>query len=709
MKRLSAWAYAVLVAWVLPLSGQHVQNWRFWNGADGLREPYSLAISQAPNGEIWVRHGSVREMSIVGEKGVRLVPDPRRAELVSRTLRVWPAKDGTAWAIEGSGLMWFREGRWTEVLRESAGDPFLAAVPAAGSGAWVLSPEAISLYEPGTRILRGTRWSRAGAIGAFRTMVPGFEQDIWITADGGLVRFFPATGRWEERSSVGLGVTELDNPFPAAGGAVYATGVSGAGQKAALRWDAGGLTVLYRSSALRLFAWRGAGAEWLLEDQIPYLLHDGVKEKAPRPDNFPTAIHGLSTAEDGSFWLSSVDGLAQFHPGTWRTPVALHDLEVPFHTMGQGPNGHLWFGADRQLVEFTGKEWVVHALPQGVTTDVLQSDCLCLLPDGRVAVKGYHNRANRIVLYDPARKGFRIVAHPDKSREIRFIACRKDGTVWVRTAPALHLEVFDGERFTVRHRFGSEWKGADLKALLETGEGDLYLGGNEGGGVVRGGRLIPFARGTGFDGAGVFSFLALPDGGLLIGGRHRFMEYRGGRYRTLADGFDRIRSLLRTPDGAVWLAATTGIHRWKDGTLMGVGTPEGLPSAVGHRVMLDREGRLWAGTGRGLSLYYPEADRQPPVTAMRQVKNPAEAPASGFIRLHFAGADPWKLTTAERLLYRYQLDAEEWSPFRAETAIVLENLAAGGHALKVQAMDRNGNREPGYDTLTFSVAAPWYR
>jgi len=691
-----------------PLLPQTVQNWRFWDGTDGLREPYSLAISRAPNGEIWVRHGSVREMSIVGEKGVRLIPDPRRDELVSKTLRVWPASDGTAWTIDNAALMLYRNGRWVEVLRESPADPFLAAVPATAGAAWVLTATALSLYHPATRSLQPVQLAAAGLIGAFRTMVPGFNNEIWITAANGLARFLPARRQWAEQSTLSLGVTNLDHPFPSATGDLYATGAAGASQLAAVRWNSGDIHLIHRSSAIRLYAWHGAGHEWILEDQTIYLLQNGIKEKAPRPDTFPAALHGLVTAPDGSFWLSTIDGLVQFIPGTWRTPPPIRTLEAPFHTMAQAPNGHIWFGVDRHLVQFTGRDWIVHPLPRGVTTDVLQSDCLCILRDGRIAFKGYDNRANRIILYDPPRRASRIVAHPS-GREIRFIACRKDGTVWARTAPGLHLEVFDGESFQVRHRFGSEWKGADLKALLELDNGDIYLGGNEGGAAIRSGRLYPFHANDGFTDAGVFSFLSLPDGVLLVGGRHKLSELRNGRFRTLTAGFDRVRSLIRTPDGAVWIAATTGIHRWNDGMLMTIGAPEGLPSGVAHRVMLDREGRLWAGTGRGLSLRHPDADRQPPVTLLNRVRNPVEAPSSGFLRLQLSGMDPWKLTSADRLFYRYQLDAERWSPYSPEQTIALEHLSAGAHFLKVQAMDRNGNRESGFDSHSFTVAGAWYQ
>ena len=76
--------------------------------------------------------------------------------------------------------------------------------------------------------------------------------------------------------------------------------------------------------------------------------------------------------------------------------------------------------------------------------------------------------------------------------------------------------MFDGKRFEVRHELGSEWKGADLKAMLEMDNGVLYLGGNNGGGVIEGGRFRPFDASNGFSDTGVFSFLVMPGGPLLV-------------------------------------------------------------------------------------------------------------------------------------------------------------------------------------------------
>ncbi|MBS1830826.1 MAG: response regulator [Acidobacteria bacterium] len=702
-----AWIPLLLVLGVR-LEAQTAENWRFWNMRDGLREAFSRAISRAPNGDLWVRHGSVQDMSIVGPLGVRLIPEPRRDQLVntSRTTRVWPDGEGRAWTVENAALMYFDGDRWREVLQESKGRPMLGAIPGPGRSAFVLRGDGLEGYDPRTGAVHVVRASGAGGIGAFRAMIPGFRGEVWITAAKGLACFDPQRGDWRERETEVLGVRDLANPMVAPEGELYATGEVIGDRRAVVRWKDDLLRVVYRSEGQRVVAWRGAGAEWLLEDQALYLLDGGRKEKAPRNGSFPATIYDVMTFANGSFWLSTIDGLVRYEPGTWQAPVGMWGVDIPFHTMSQAGDGHIWFGAERKLVEWTGKEWNVYALPRGAATDVLQSDCLCFMRDGRIAVKGYQLDANRLILFDPRRKKFEVLDHP-AGRQIRFLACRKDGTAWVRSAPGFRLEVFDGKGFEARHELGSEWTGADLKALLEVEGGGLYLGGNNGGGVIEKGKFTAFDARQGFTDTGVFSFLVMPGGSLLVGGRRQLLAYEGGRFRKLVEGLDRVRSLVRTADGAVWLASNQGVHRWKDGTSIMSGEEEGLPSSVGHRLLLDREGRLWAGTSRGISVYHADADSESPMMLLREAKNPSEAPSSGFIRIQFSGRDPWSQTLPGRLLYRTRLDREAWSSYSAQQRVFLEGLGAGRHKLEVQVMDRNGNHGNA-DSVEFTVAEPWY-
>ena len=103
---------------------------------------------------------------------------------------------------------------------------------------------------------------------------------------------------------------------------------------------------------------------------------------------------------------------------------------------------------------------------------------------------------------------------------------------------------------------------------------------------------------------------------------------------------------------------------------------------------------MWAGTGRGLSLYDPTADRDAPRAILAR-SNAAEAPPDGNVNIAFSGVDRWKYTLADRLLFSYRLDGGPWSEFRTgDQRAAAAGWPRGRHRFEVRAMDRNGNVGP---------------
>ncbi|MBI4907200.1 MAG: hypothetical protein HY820_26485 [Acidobacteria bacterium] len=228
----------------------------------------------------------------------------------------------------------------------------------------------------------------------------------------------------------------FDHPIPGRGLEAYASGrVAGTHKRCLLRWSGGRLQSIYSSSSNRVLGWRGAnGTEWILDgNKIHYTSGAGL-EKAERRGAFPATIYGVTPQPDGGFWLSTIDGVVQHVPGVWQTPAGARDIDVTIHSITQLPSGTMWFAAGEELISLDGEQWKRYTLPGGYRTDVLQSDCLCPLNDGRLAVKGFVDDENRILLLDPVSGRFTEKTYPG-GRTIRFLACRKDGTTWVRTAP----------------------------------------------------------------------------------------------------------------------------------------------------------------------------------------------------------------------------------------------------------------------------------
>jgi signal transduction histidine kinase len=157
------------------------------------------------------------------------------------------------------------------------------------------------------------------------------------------------------------------------------------------------------------------------------------------------------------------------------------------------------------------------------------------------------------------------------------------------------------------------------------------------------------------------------------------------------------------------VASNGGVHRFMQDAWIENSLEEGMPNATARRVYEDRRGRIWVGTTRGLALFHPDADGDPPQTHIAKQPEENSVPQSAVISMVFRGDDKWKYTPRERLLYSYRLDQHDWSQFLEANYVTFSDLPAGPHSLEVRAMDRNGNVEVRPARMAFSVALPWYK
>jgi hypothetical protein len=323
------------------------------------------------------------------------------------------------------------------------------------------------------------------------------------------------------------------------------------------------------------------------------------------------------------------------------------------------------------------------------------------------------DRTDAALVMDPKSGRFTQFSHPE-GRVITMLAQRPGGGVWVgsevKGTPGFRLDVYDGASFRKILQLGSEWQGKNLRTVLERGQGEILLGGTSGGGLYRDGRFSdPFQRDSGYTDAGVFVLDRLPTGELVAGGRDQVLKYDGKSWTAMRGGMDRVRDLTATRDGALWAASASGVHRFKDGSWISHQPEEGLPSVIAYNVFQDSQGRLWAGTTRGLVLYHPEADTDAPRTILDPAANLREVPPSGEARITFSGIDKWSQTPSGRLLFSYRLDGGRWSPFQDSDTATYHRLPAGTHRFEVRSMDRNGNIDPAGQSLEFAVLLTWYR
>jgi len=98
------------------------------------------------------------------------------------------------------------------------------------------------------------------------------------------------------------------------------------------------------------------------------------------------------------------------------------------------------------------------------------------------------------------------------------------------------------------------------------------------------------------------------DGYLWIGAAHGLYRFDGVRFERFAPRgvtlpSHNIYALLATPDNGLWISfRPSGLGFLKDGKLTVVSGPEDAPNPEVFTLARDSDGRIWAGTHRGLSL-----------------------------------------------------------------------------------------------------------
>ncbi len=76
-----------------------------------------------------------------------------------------------------------------------------------------------------------------------------------------------------------------------------------------------------------------------------------------------------------------------------------------------------------------------------------------------------------------------------------------------------------------------------------------------------------------------------------------------------------VSDLLQGRDGSLWIAAPSGLYRrWPDGKFARYTGRDGLPGEFLHDLLIDHDGRLWAGTrGSGFFQFTADMTNRPPV------------------------------------------------------------------------------------------------
>jgi len=706
--------------------GQKLSRYKL---ADGLPESACVSVTAAQQGKVVVRHFRQPFISELDGYGINLVPAPENA-----VGRVYESPGGQLWTVVPGGLQEYKNDAWVfhPVAEIAAQFPqgrrgpqvSVPLYPTRQGRVMFLLPDRLMEFNaedpehPVTEVLRAANQT---ALRKFSGMILARDGGLWISGSGGLakvagpLRSVKPDSEWKEyRLPDSLQLKELGEPHEDETGSVTAIGESSTDGKFSLvLFDGQHWSAQPAGNEKIQLAWRGSGKiSWAATtDKLIQWLPD-------RPDPFENEevsarkYTDVAVEPNGAFWLATSDGLFRYAPQSWRRPASVAKFNSVVHCTAADREGRLWFISGNSLCVVEKDVENEFPFPALNAQQLQTARAIFPLKNGNIVIEAN----GELFQFEPARKAF--IAPPERTPRHQVLGFLKDGRLCVErllseNAPATtpHLEIFDGSHFEPSPDPPTDpLVASNLFAFFTAQNGDLWLGAERGTALYHEKKWRVFSSTDKSTPESVICFAEIADGKIWCATADKVWEFDGRNWSTVGRGFDRVNAMVRTRDGSVWVACNNSLLRYSQGNWVENGIEEGLPSASVRDLCEDQSGRFWAATTHGLSMYFPDADADPPQTFIQPVLDREKSvPEGGTITIAFGGRDKWKFTPQNRLLYSYRLDEHEWSSFQEVNGISFTDLPAGKHYFLVRAMDRNCNIDPKPARLEFSVVLPWYR
>jgi signal transduction histidine kinase len=705
-------------------------NWRAYRIADGLPESACISVALAPQGKVLARHLKSGSVSELDGYTVSVIPSPGPGNG-----RVYQSPGGQLWAVVAEGLQEFKNGQWMlhPVPEISAAfrarlprviDP-IPLCPARQSVVVFLLPDRLLQFNaedpdrPRTEVLLTAAQTQ---LETFSSMTLARDGGLWIAGARGLlkvpgpVRNLKPGMEWHDYAPPApLSIRDLQEPHEEDGGIVTALAeAAGRNQKMLVHFDGQHWTPEAIPVERVRHAWCGPDKTcWGATIDSLFAWPEGGREVGENDESLARQYYDVAVEPGGAFWLATSDGLFRYAPLTWRSPAYVHQINSLVHGLAEDEAGRLWFISGAGLHALQNERHQEYSLPASISNSVPGGLALFPLKNGALLLQA----GDQCLQFHTDSGSFRAVLPSPPAGSLKPLGLLKDGRLCVQIpsgeAPAqrYRLETYDGATFEPLSVPPPEPSlGPGLSTLFVAQNGDLWVSGDHGTACFHDQKWRTFTSTDKSSPESVVGFAELPDGRIWCATPDKVWAFDGRSWSAMRVGMDRINAFIGTRDGSLWVAGDSGLHRYFQGAWVENGTEEGLPGGGIRDLYEDQRGRVWAGTARGLSLYHPEADPDPPRTSTQTLTDKEKnIPAGGTITLTFSAQDKWKYTPRQRLLFSCRLDGRDWSPFQEDRSVSFTDLPAGKHYFQVRAMDRNCNIDPSPARLEFVVILPWYK
>ena len=717
LRTLLAAALLAILAWpsfaldpARPLDLYDVDVWR-----DGLPQYLVRAVHQTRDGYLWfaTMEGLVRFNGLTFE-----VFDQRNTPALrtSRIRGLHESRDGALWiATAGGGVVRHHEGRFTALTKaDGLADDSVVAIAETRDALWFATANGLSRYRDGrfTTHLAGTE------ITALAAEANG---TLWIGSARGLLH------------DVSLVASDpIDALMIARDGTIWAGARDHVLRIARDRSSQESIAMPVTTAYVHDILEDSRGTIWLATSPGGLLrLRGGRFELLDKTRGLPSSsVRALAEDREGSLWIGTDSGLARLADRKFVTYTTRHGLpEDNVRVVAEAREGGLWIGTYGGGLAHL-RDHVVTRLGEPTFVRTLLEDAEGTLWVGTDSGLGKLSDGRMTTL--TTKDGL-------ASDKIDALAALRDGTLLVSTPRGVQM-LRDGrfETFLV-----GEAAGPDVRVMLESESGDLWLGTYDGLVQVRDRRIVQRLR-EGLPSRTIFALHEDARGDLWIGTHDGLARLRAGRMQsiTAAHGLPHptVFQILDDGRGHFWLTSNQGLTRVTRSSLDavldggaqrvqattfdrgdGLGSDQcnGASQPAGVRM---RNGRLAIPTLAGLTIVDPADlhwNRVPPNVVLREVlvdgrpidtRSAASLPWSAS-RFEFR-YDGLSLAAPELVRFRHRVDGldRDWIDAGTLRRAFYNSLPPGQHVFRVQAMNSDGVWSREVASLAFTVPAPpWLR
>lgn len=698
---------------------------RVWRIQDGLPQNKVQAVSQTPDGYLWIGTSG----GLVRFDGVRFVVFDRSNTAAFRDdsiLALCPARDGSLWiGTEGGGLLHFRNGAF-QAYGENQGltNGFVRAVKEDRLGAlWVGTDRGFFRFEAG-RLARLDGQAGLPVLSVLG-IAEGRDGRLWV---GG----FPELMVVEEGA---LHPYRHGDELPAVpAGSVWETrnGVLWLGTAAGLRQlKDGRISPALGSAAIRALCEDREGSLWVgTVAQGLIRLRAGVPTTYRAPGMLPdNTIRSVFEDREGNLWVGTQDGLARLSKKTVSTLTSRDGLsDDNVSTVYEDRGGTLWMTTiNGQLYRRAGHRAVPFQLPS--PADKFRASTVFRDSKGDLWIG---SEGHGIVRLSEGRVACYTKKDGLRSSSVRSFHEDRQGNIWVATGSGLSR--WDGRAFRTFYIEDGLAYGS-VRVIADGHGGDLLAGTDGGVNRIHDGKIVrdPVLAQLGSE--RVWTILEDSDGGLWLGtrggGLFRVKQGKVTRYTT-RDGLlsNSIYQLLEDRNDRFWMSSPAGISSvdrkeldaMADGkpgpvAVVPYGTAEGLESSqmnggVQSAGCRTAAGELWFPSVKGAVRIDPNQLRASPpapvlIETMRVDDRPIEL--SGEVRIP-AGRGKLEiqytacsLLSPDRIGFQFKLEGfdKEWTAASTRRVAYYTNLPPGRYRFRVAAGDVAAPREVSEAAVAF--------